>query len=150
LQGLPKSQRKPRAEELIERVDLTYAASRRVGDYSGGMKRRLDLALALVHHPRILFLDEPTTGLDPQSRSALWEEVARLVTEEGIRAVDVAGLKIDNVELRAPTLDDVFLVKTGRSIEGAAEAPEEQEAGVLEELSVAGVPGGPSLSGVGE
>src|SRR5689334_24729198 len=52
-------------------------ADRKVGGYSGGMKRRLDLALALVHRPRILFLDEPTTGLDIQSRTALWEEVAR-------------------------------------------------------------------------
>ena len=59
-------------------MGLTDAADRRVGGYSGGMKRRLDLALALVHRPRILFLDEPTTGLDPQSRAALWDEVARL------------------------------------------------------------------------
>src|ERR1700724_1753508 len=59
-------------------------AARRVGGYSGGMKRRLDLALALVHRPRILFLDEPTTGLDLQSRSALWEEVARLAHDEGM------------------------------------------------------------------
>ncbi len=55
-----------------------------MGGYSGGMKRRLDLALALVHSPRILFLDEPTTGLDPQSRAALWEEVARLAHDEGM------------------------------------------------------------------
>src|SRR5439155_8432331 len=52
--------------------------------YSGGMKRRLDLALSLVHRPRVLFLDEPTTGLDPQSRSALWQEVGRLAREEGV------------------------------------------------------------------
>jgi ABC-2 type transport system ATP-binding protein len=69
---------------LLERVGLTEAADRRVGGYSGGMKRRLDLALALVHSPRILFLDEPTTGLDPQSRAALWEEVARLARDEGM------------------------------------------------------------------
>jgi ABC-2 type transport system ATP-binding protein len=209
LQGVAKSDRGARKKELIERVGLTYAADRRVGGYSGGMKRRLDLALALVHRPRVLFLDEPTTGLDPQSRTALWEEVARLVKEEGmtvflttqyleeadvladrvgiidkgeivaedtparlkaeigrptvevhpadgvdsaavggvmkrfgelvsathggvavrlapgdegladvIRAVDAAGLRLANVELHTPTLDDVFLIKTGHSLKG--------------------------------
>ncbi len=72
-----------RGDALIERVGLADAADRKVGGYSGGMKRRLDLALALVHGPRVLFLDEPTTGLDPQSRAALWDEVARLAGEDG-------------------------------------------------------------------
>ena len=239
LQGLPKAQRRPRGAELLERVGLTHAADRRVGGYSGGMKRRLDLALALVHWPRVLFLDEPTTGLDPQSRTALWEEVARLVREEGmtvflttqyleeadiladrvgiidhgelvaedtpqrlkeeigrptvevvpldsadwapiselfqrfgelvgaannavavrlrpgiddlaevIRALDAAGLRVSNVQLHAPTLDDVFLAKTGRSLEGAAEEAGEEEAGVLEQLDASGVQGvaGPAAS----
>jgi len=84
LQGIPSRERKARAQELLERVGLTEAADRRVGGYSGGMRRRLDLALALVHRPRILFLDEPTTGLDPQSRAALWEEVSRLARDEGM------------------------------------------------------------------
>ncbi|MGK2932480.1 MAG: ATP-binding cassette domain-containing protein [Solirubrobacterales bacterium] len=84
LHGLPKADRIKRGEELIERVGLSDAAGRRVGDYSGGMKRRLDLALALVHRPRVLFLDEPTTGLDPQSRSSLWSEVTRLSAEDGV------------------------------------------------------------------
>src|SRR5690242_13309411 len=84
LQGLQKADRQRRATELLERVGLIEAADRRVGGYSGGMKRRLDLAMALVHEPRILFLDEPTTGLDPQSRAALWEEVARLAHDEGM------------------------------------------------------------------
>src|SRR3954468_14492753 len=75
LQGLPAAAGKQRADELLERVDLGYAADRRVGGYSGGMKRRLDLAAALVHEPRVLFLDEPTTGLDPVSRKTIWEEV---------------------------------------------------------------------------
>src|SRR3954451_10000620 len=75
LHGLGKAERAARGQELLERVGLAEAADRKVGGYSGGMKRRLDLALALVHRPEILFLDEPTTGLDPQSRSALWEEV---------------------------------------------------------------------------
>jgi len=84
LQDLSGEDRRRRAQQLLERVGLTEAADRRVGGYSGGMKRRLDLALALVHSPRILFLDEPTTGLDPQSRAALWEEVGRLAHNEGM------------------------------------------------------------------
>ncbi len=84
LQGIPSRDRSARTNALLERVGLADAADRRVSGYSGGMKRRLDLALALVHQPRILFLDEPTTGLDPQSRAALWEEVERLARQEGI------------------------------------------------------------------
>jgi ABC-2 type transport system ATP-binding protein len=235
LQGIPRSERKQRAAELLERVGLTNAADRRIGGYSGGMKRRLDLALALVHRPHVLFLDEPTTGLDPQSRTALWEEVARLVNEEGmtvflttqyleeadlmadrvaiidhgeivaedtpaalkaeigrptlevlpletddfaafsavlerfgelmsathngvavrlasgaddladvVRALDAEGLRFSNLELHAPTLDDVFLIKTGRSLEGAAEEPAPEESDVLEQLSASGVPGAAS------
>ncbi|HEU4655987.1 MAG TPA: ATP-binding cassette domain-containing protein, partial [Capillimicrobium sp.] len=82
LHGIPKADRARRAGELLERVGLLGAADRRVGGYSGGMKRRLDLALALVHRPRVLFLDEPTTGLDPTSRGALWREV-RALNEDG-------------------------------------------------------------------
>jgi len=84
LQALPRGERTARADELLERVGLSDAADRKVRGYSGGMKRRLDLALALVHRPRILFLDEPTTGLDIQSRTALWEEVRRLATDDGV------------------------------------------------------------------
>jgi ABC-2 type transport system ATP-binding protein len=78
LQGLPKAERRSRTEELLDRVGLTDAADRKVGGYSGGMKRRLDLASALVHAPEVLFLDEPTTGLDPASRITVWEEVRRI------------------------------------------------------------------------
>src|SRR4051795_1470142 len=84
LHGVPRAERRARGDELLARVGLSEAADRRVGGYSGGMKRRLDLALALVHRPRILFLDEPTTGLDIQSRTALWDEVARLAAEDGV------------------------------------------------------------------
>lgn len=73
--GLGAGAARRRADELLQLVGLTEAAGRRAGTYSGGMRRRLDLALALVHGPRILFLDEPTTGLDPASRAAVWEEV---------------------------------------------------------------------------
>jgi ABC-2 type transport system ATP-binding protein len=218
LQGLPRAQRAGRGDELLARVGLSGAADRRVGGYSGGMKRRLDLALALVHRPRILFLDEPTAGLDPQSRSALWDEVSRLASAEGVtvflttqyleeadvladrvgiidqgrivaegtpeelkaeigrasveaipvdpadrdrvasvlrrfgeevasspkgaavrlsgemtegrammevvRALDAEGIEVEHLQLHAPTLDDVFLSKTGRHLEGAGEKEE--------------------------
>src|SRR5207344_2788000 len=84
LHGIPRNERAARGDELLERVGLSLAADRKIRTYSGGMKRRLDLALALVHHPRILFLDEPTTGLDPQSRADMWQEVARLAHEDGV------------------------------------------------------------------
>ena len=83
LHGITRSEAKKRGGELLERVGLSGAASRRVSTFSGGMRRRLDLALSLIHEPRILFLDEPTTGLDPMSREALWNEVKRLNTELG-------------------------------------------------------------------
>ena len=81
LHGLPRTEGRRRGDALLERVGLSSAGDRRVGTYSGGMQRRLDLAAALVHGPRVLFLDEPTTGLDPVSRKAIWEEVAKLNRE---------------------------------------------------------------------
>jgi ABC-2 type transport system ATP-binding protein len=218
LQALPRGDRRRRADELLHRVGLDDAADRKVQGYSGGMKRRLDLAMALVHSPAVLFLDEPTTGLDVQSRTALWEEVVRLAREEGVtvflttqyleeadvladrvgiidhgrivaegtpaalkaevgrptveaapadpddrdalastlarfgeqvpstkgvavrlsseepdlvevvRALDAEGVKVENLQVHQPSLDDVFLAKTGRSLEGAGEdeAPAEQ------------------------
>jgi ABC-2 type transport system ATP-binding protein len=71
-----------RVAELLERFDLADAAGRQVRTYSGGMQRRLDVALGLVHRPEVLFLDEPTTGLDPEARAALWEEIAALAGQE--------------------------------------------------------------------
>ena len=82
--GLAAAQARRRAGELLGIVGLEEVAERRAGTYSGGMRRRLDLALALVHQPAILFLDEPTTGLDPTSRRALWVEVVRLNREVGM------------------------------------------------------------------
>jgi ABC-2 type transport system ATP-binding protein len=230
LHGMSKADRTKRGDELIERVGLSDAADRKVGGYSGGMKRRLDLALALLHGPRVLFLDEPTTGLDIQSRSALWDEVAHLSRDDGVtiflttqyleeadqladhlgiidhgkivakgtpqelkaevgrptvaaipndisdrerlagvlsrfgelvpgtpsgaaarlhdgpqeladivRALDSEGVRIANIELHAASLNDVFLAKTGRSLEGAA--AEEPEAGSGEhEVALEGSP----------
>jgi ABC-2 type transport system ATP-binding protein len=82
LHGISKREGHLKSRWLLNRVGLTLAGDRRVGTYSGGMRRRLDLAAALVHTPEVLFLDEPTTGLDPVSRKAIWEEVRKL-NEEG-------------------------------------------------------------------
>ena len=105
LQGLRKAERVARGDELLERVGLSEAADRKVGGYSGGMKRRLDLALALVHRPRILFLDEPTTGLDPQSRAVLWDEVARLAREDGV-TVFLTTQYLEEADLLADRVGD--------------------------------------------
>ena len=82
--GLRGAEVKARADELLARFDLTGAANRLVKTYSGGMQRRLDVALGLVHRPEILFLDEPTTGLDPEARTAMWQEINRLATGDGM------------------------------------------------------------------
>ncbi len=84
LYGLPAARLKERAAHLLQVVDLEDAADRRLKTYSGGMQRRLDLAAALMHEPRIVFLDEPTTGLDPISREAIWRYVRELNTQEGV------------------------------------------------------------------
>jgi ABC-2 type transport system ATP-binding protein len=81
LHGISRQDGHEKGQWLLDRVGLTLAADRRVGTYSGGMRRRLDLAAALVHTPEVLFLDEPTTGLDPVSRKAIWEEVGKLNDE---------------------------------------------------------------------
>ncbi len=84
LYGLSGARARRRAAELLARFGLDDAAARRVKTYSGGMRRRLDVALGLVHRPRVLFLDEPTTGLDPEARAALWAEIARLAGDDAL------------------------------------------------------------------
>jgi len=84
LYGLRPAEIRRRLDAVLDLVDVGHAIDRRIGTYSGGMKRRLDLAAALVHNPEVLFLDEPTTGLDPESRARVWAEVDRLNTELGI------------------------------------------------------------------
>lgn len=123
LYGIPQSQMKNRASELLERVGLTAAAERRVGTYSGGMRRRLDLALALIHQPTVLFLDEPTTGLDPMSRMSLWEEVRRLNSEGTTVMLTTQYLEeADHLADRIAIIDAGKIVREGK--------PQDLKAGV--------------------
>ena len=82
IHGMHGRELRARVDELLELVGLTEAADRLVRGYSGGMKRRLDIGIGLVHRPRVVFLDEPTTGLDPEARAAMWEELERLAERE--------------------------------------------------------------------
>ena len=123
LYGIPQAQMKNRASELLERVGLTAAADRRVGTYSGGMRRRLDLALALIHQPTVLFLDEPTTGLDPMSRMSLWEEVRRLNSEGTTVMLTTQYLEeADQLADRIAIIDAGKIVREGK--------PQDLKAGV--------------------
>src|SRR3954452_10986793 len=103
-----------RAEELLELVELTDAADRRIKSYSGGMKRRLDLASALVHEPEVLFLDEPTTGLDPTSRVTVWDEVRR-INERGTTVFLTTQYleEADQLCDRLAIIDDGRIVREG-------------------------------------
>jgi ABC-2 type transport system ATP-binding protein len=144
LYGLDTKSARLRADELLARFQLTSAARRFVRGYSGGMQRRLDVALGLVHRPRVLFLDEPTTGLDPESRAAMWQEIGRLASEDGmtvlltthyleeadrladtVAIVDVGRVVAEGTPSQlkertgARTLDDVYLHYAGRRFEMA-------------------------------
>ncbi len=115
LYGIPSSQTKSRSAELLERVGLTAAGDRRVGTYSGGMRRRLDLALSLIHQPTVLFLDEPTTGLDPMSRLTLWEEVRRLNREGTTVLLTTQYLEeADQLADRIAIIDKGKIVREGK------------------------------------
>lgn len=115
LYGIPSSQTKARTSELLERVGLTAAGDRRVGTYSGGMRRRLDLALSLIHQPTVLFLDEPTTGLDPMSRLTLWEEVRRLNREGTTVLLTTQYLEeADQLADRIAIIDKGKIVREGK------------------------------------
>jgi ABC-2 type transport system ATP-binding protein len=118
LQGIPTAEGRRRADDLLERVELSAAADRRVGTYSGGMQRRLDLAAALVHEPRVLFLDEPTTGLDPVSRKTIWEEV-RALNDEGTTVF----LTTQYLEEADQLADNVGIIDSGTIVaEGTPES----------------------------
>ncbi len=133
LHGIARSEADERGAVLLDRVGLTAAADRRVGTYSGGMRRRLDLALALVHEPTVLFLDEPTTGLDPMSRLALWEEVRRLNHEGTTVFLTTQYLEeADELAARVAIIDNGKIVREGR--------PEALKAGVGSHTLVVTVP----------
>jgi ABC-2 type transport system ATP-binding protein len=149
LYGLPTKAAKDRADELLDRFRLTEAASRFVRTYSGGMQRRLDVALGLVHKPRVLFLDEPTTGLDPESRAAMWDEITTLATADRVTVLltthylDEADRLADALaivdqgrvvaqgdpgqlkrDLGADSLDEVYLHHAGRQYSDATRVTE--------------------------
>lgn len=115
LYGIPSNKMKSRANELLERVGLSAVGNRRVGTYSGGMRRRLDLALALIHQPTVLFLDEPTAGLDPMSRIALWDEVRRLNHEGTTVMLTTQYLEeADQLADRIAIIDKGHIVREGK------------------------------------
>jgi ABC-2 type transport system ATP-binding protein len=139
LQGLRPKTAITRAQELLEVVGLTDAADRRALRYSGGMKRRLDLAIALVHRPSVLFLDEPTTGLDPASRFVIWDQVRRLRTEQGT-TVFLTTQYLDEADQLA---DTVAIIKDGRiAVEGT---PAELKLHVASDTVLITVAPGPDL-----
>jgi ABC-2 type transport system ATP-binding protein len=118
LHGMSRVDAKARARELIDRFGLTDAANRRVSTYSGGMARKLDVALGLMHRPQVLFLDEPTTGLDPQ-RSEMWHEIARMADDEQMTVL-LTTHYLDEADHLA---DRLAIVDHGRVV--AAGTPEE-------------------------
>ena len=115
LHGIHGEPARTRAAELLDMVGLTEAADRRVSTYSGGMKRRLDLAGALVHHPRVLFLDEPTAGLDPASRQAIWDEVGRINRDDGVTVFLTTQYleEADRLAQRVAIIDHGLIVAEG-------------------------------------
>ncbi|MEV0274496.1 ATP-binding cassette domain-containing protein [Hamadaea sp. NPDC050747] len=115
LYGLSGAGLKKRVAELLDRFGLTEAAGRPVKAYSGGMQRRLDVALGLVHRPQVLFLDEPTTGLDPEARAALWAEIARLAADDSLAVVLTTHYldEADRLAARLAIVDDGRVVAEG-------------------------------------
>jgi ABC-2 type transport system ATP-binding protein len=118
IQGLARAAATARAGELLARFDLTDAADRLAKTYSGGMARKLDVAIGLVHQPQVLFLDEPTTGLDPEARVQMWAEIARLTGEDQTTVL----LTTHYLEEADHLADRVAIVDDGRVVvEGTPE-----------------------------
>ena len=133
--GLSKRDIDRRLADLVDLVDIGAALGDRVATYSGGMKRRLDLALALVHNPEVLFLDEPTTGLDPVSRAKVWEEVRRLNSDLGMTVF----LTTQYLEEADELAERVGIIHHGKIV--AEGAPSELKRAIGTDLIVANVEG---------
>ncbi len=118
LQGMSRSAVAPRVDELLAIVELEDSADRKIGTYSGGMQRRLDLASALVHTPSIVFLDEPTSGLDPISREALWRYVEQLNREDGVTFF----LTTQYLEEADRLADEIAIIDAGRIVASGSPA----------------------------
>jgi ABC-2 type transport system ATP-binding protein len=130
LQGLKKSAARLRAKELLEQFDLVHAGDRNVGTYSGGMKRRIDIACGLVIRPEVVFLDEPTTGLDPRSRQAIWELVSSC-KEQGIATL-LTTQYLEEADLLS---DRIIVIDHGTVIaEGTADELKERTGGTYCEI----------------
>jgi ABC-2 type transport system ATP-binding protein len=138
--GLSKNDTERRLADLRELIDIGSALEDRVATYSGGMKRRLDLALALVHNPRVLFLDEPTTGLDPTSRARVWDEVRRLNSELGMTVF----LTTQYLEEADELADRVGIIDHGRIV--AEGTPDELKRSIGTDLVIAVVDGDPEIA----
>jgi ABC-2 type transport system ATP-binding protein len=112
IQGMSGRDLRQRADELLDLVEIAHAADRVVRTYSGGMRRRLDIALGMIHRPRVLFLDEPTTGLDPEARVAMWHEVSRLAQAESLTIL----LTTHYLEEADQLADRLAIVSQGRVV----------------------------------
>jgi ABC-2 type transport system ATP-binding protein len=114
--GMRGRELKGRAQELLERFGLTEAADRTARTYSGGMQRKLDVAVGLMHRPQVLFLDEPTTGLDPEARVDMWSEIARLAVDEGLTILMTTHYleEADRLARRLAIVDQGRVVAEGR------------------------------------
>jgi ABC-2 type transport system ATP-binding protein len=124
VQGMRRGDLDRRVDELLELLGLTDAADRVVGGYSGGMKRRLDVGLGLIHRPHVLFLDEPTTGLDPEARAAMWTELERLAQSESLTVL----LTTHYLEEADHLADRLAILSRGRIV--AEGSPEELKRGL--------------------